>query len=198
MPRLWSQSVEAHRAAVRDAALDATAALAAEHGLAAVTMSRIATETGIGRATLYKYFPDVEAVLRAWHERHITRHLDHLAEVAAEQAADPGRRLETVLQSYAWIVHENRRHGGDLAAVLHRDEHVARADQRLTDLVADLLAQAVETGDARDDVPTDELAVYCLHALRAAAVLPSPVAVRRLVQLTLDGVEPPRGIPAQP
>ena len=83
MPRLWSQSVEAHRAAVRDATLDATAALVAEHGLPAVTMSRIATETGIGRATLYKYFPDVEAVLRAWHERHVARHLDHLAAVAA-------------------------------------------------------------------------------------------------------------------
>jgi AcrR family transcriptional regulator len=28
-------------------------------------MSRIAAEAGIGRVTLYKYFPDVEAVLAA-------------------------------------------------------------------------------------------------------------------------------------
>lgn len=34
-----------------------------------MTMSRIAEEIGIGRATLYKYFPDVEAILLAWHER---------------------------------------------------------------------------------------------------------------------------------
>ncbi|MGI9077433.1 MAG: TetR/AcrR family transcriptional regulator, partial [Gemmatimonadaceae bacterium] len=55
MPKLWNETIEAHRRAVRDATLNATAALVAEHGLASVTMSQIARETGIGRATLYKY-----------------------------------------------------------------------------------------------------------------------------------------------
>ncbi len=54
---------------MQDAALDATAALVAERGLRSVTMSQIAAQSGIGRATLYKYFPDVEAILLAWHER---------------------------------------------------------------------------------------------------------------------------------
>ncbi|HET7480249.1 MAG TPA: helix-turn-helix domain-containing protein, partial [Rubrobacteraceae bacterium] len=76
MPKLWNETIEAHRRAVHDAILDATAVLVAEHGLLSVTMSRIAEETGIGRATLYKYFPDVEAVLLAWHERHVTGHLE--------------------------------------------------------------------------------------------------------------------------
>lgn len=190
MPRLWSQSIEAHRATVRDAVLDAAGALVAEHGLASVAMSRIAAEAGIGRATLYKYFPDVETVLRAWHERHIARHLDHLAAVADEYPADPGRRLHAVLEAYAGIVHEARRHGGDLAAALHRDERVAQADLRLADLVTGLLAQAAATGVIRADVPADELAAYCLHALGAAADLPSTAAVRRLVHLVLDGLRP--------
>jgi AcrR family transcriptional regulator len=75
VPRLWDDTIQAHRAAVRDAILDTAAALVAEHGLLAVTMSQIAETTGIGRATLYKYFPDVEANLVAWHERQITAHL---------------------------------------------------------------------------------------------------------------------------
>ena len=54
MPKLWTETIDEHRRAVRDATLDATGALVAEHGLASVTMSRIAEETGIGRATLYK------------------------------------------------------------------------------------------------------------------------------------------------
>ena len=57
MPKLWTDTVEEHRRAVRDAALDAAAKLVAAHGLASVTMSKIAAETGIGRATLYGTFP---------------------------------------------------------------------------------------------------------------------------------------------
>ena len=55
VPKLWNETIEAHRRAVRDAILETTAALVVEHGLTSVTMSQIAEETGIGRATLYKY-----------------------------------------------------------------------------------------------------------------------------------------------
>jgi len=72
---LWDDTIESHRRAVRDTTLDAAAALVAEHGLASVTMSEIAERTGIGRATLYRYFPDVEAILLAWHERQVSSHL---------------------------------------------------------------------------------------------------------------------------
>src|SRR5919107_2993176 len=105
VPNLWNETMEAHRAAVRDAILDAAAALVAEHGLRSVTMSQIAEETGIGRATLYKYFPDVEAILFAWHERQIAGHLEQLAEVR-DQAGDPGERLEAVLEAFALISHD--------------------------------------------------------------------------------------------
>ena len=187
MPKLWNETIEAHRRAVRDATLDTTAALVAEHGLLSVTMSQIAEETGIGRATLYKYFPDVEAILVAWHERQVTGHLEQLAEVR-DHAGDAGERLEAVLEAYAFIAHEH--HGTELAALLHRGEHVARAHQQLRDLIRDLLAEGAETGALRDDVAPDELVSYCLHALGAAGSLPSKAAVRRLVIVTLAGLQP--------
>lgn len=93
VPKLWSGTIEAHRRAVRNATLDATAALVTEHGLRSVTMSQIAEDTGIGRATLYKYFSSVEAILVAWHERHLT--------------------------------------SADLASLLHRGTHAARAHRQL-------------------------------------------------------------------
>ncbi|XVV06649.1 TetR/AcrR family transcriptional regulator [Actinosynnema sp. CA-248983] len=89
MPRLWNDTIEDHRREVRDAILDATAALVAEKGLLAVTMSQIAEKTGIGRATLYKYFGDVEAILLAWHERQVGVHLNLLAAVR-DTARGPG------------------------------------------------------------------------------------------------------------
>jgi AcrR family transcriptional regulator len=190
VPRLWTETIEEHRRAVRDATLDTTAALVAEHGLRSVTMSQIAEETGIGRATLYKYFPDVEAILLAWHERQITGHLAYLAEVR-DQAGDAGERLEVVLEGYALISHESRgHHDTELAAFLHRDEQVARAQHQLRRMIRDLLTEAAKTGDLRDDVAPDELATYCLHALTAASSLPSKAAVRRLVTVTLAGLRP--------
>ncbi len=192
VPNLWNETIEAHRAAVRDAILNTTAALASEHGLRSVTMSRIAEQTGIGRATLYKYFPDVEAILLAWHERQIIGHLEYLAELR-DQAVGAAERLEAVLEAYALISHESHgHHDTELTAFVHRGEHVARAQQQLRDLIRDLLTEAAETGDVRDDVAPDELASYCLHALTAASSLPTKPAVRRLVTITLAGLRPPR------
>ncbi len=184
---MWNETIEEHRRAVRDATLDTTAALVAEHGLLSVTMSQIAEETGIGRATLYKYFPDVEAILVAWHERQVSGHLEHLADVAG-RAGDPAKRLEAVLEAYALVSHE--RHDTELAALLHRGEHMARAHLHLRDFLRDLVAEGAKAGDLRDDVGPDELATYCIHAVGAASSLPSKAAVRRLVKVTLAGLQP--------
>jgi AcrR family transcriptional regulator len=194
VPRLWNDTIQAHRAAVRDAILDTTAALVAEHGLLSVSMSQIAESTGIGRATLYKYFPDVEAILFAWHERQITAHLAQLEELR-DQPGDAGKRLEAVLEAYALISHDRFSHehpGPELAALLHRGAHLTKAQQHVHDLIKDLLTEVAATGNLRDDVGPDELATYCLHALGAANSLPSKAAVRRLVGVTLAGLRPPR------
>lgn len=191
MPRLWDETIDAHRQAVRDAILDTAAALAGEHGLASVTMSQIAEDTGIGRATLYKYFPDVEAILFAWHERQINAHLQQLTDVR-DRSGDAMQRLEAVLEAYALIAHRRQGHGTDLGALLHRGAHVVRAQQRLTAFVTALVADAAGEGELRDDVAPDELASYCLHALAAASTLQSKPAVHRLVEVTLAGLRAPR------
>ena len=192
MPKLWTDTIEAHRREVREAVLDAAAALVSERGVAAVTMSQIAEDSGIGRATLYKYFPDVESILLEWHQRQIRAHLEQLVTVR-EQAGSPTQQLEAVLEAYALILHDYRSHrDSELAAVMHRDPHVARAEHQLHQLFRDLLAEASRGGAVRDDVTPDELAAYCLHALSAASGVPSKAAVRRLVAVTLDGLTPTR------
>jgi AcrR family transcriptional regulator len=186
VPKLWNDTIEEHRRTVQMAILDATAALVAQHGLTSVTMSQIAQATGIGRATLYKYFPDVEAILMAWHERQVTGHLHQLAALR-DQGDDPGQRLHAVLQTYALIQHEH--HGHELAA-LHQGEHMVHARQHLRQFVASLLADASAGGHVRGDIAPAELADYCLHALGAAGGLPSKAAVGRLVTVTLAGLRP--------
>jgi len=188
VPKLWSETIDAHRRDVRDAILDTTAALAAEHGARSVTMAQIAGQTGIARATLYKYFPGVEAILVAWHERQIAGHLAQLVEIR-DQARDAAEGLEAVLEAYAFISHAH--HGTQLAAVVHDGPHVVRAHRQLRDLVRDLLAEGAAAGALRADVAPDELASYCLHALAAASSMPSRAAVKRLVRVTVAGLRPP-------
>jgi hypothetical protein len=108
--------------------------------------------------------------------------------VPPHHAGDARERLKAVLEAYALIQH--KRHASELGALLHRDEHVARATQQLTDLIRDLLIEGALADDVRDDVAPDELASYCLHALAAAGGLPSDAAVRRLVTVTLAGLRP--------
>ncbi|WP_236802151.1 TetR/AcrR family transcriptional regulator [Arthrobacter sp. FW306-05-C] len=150
-------------------------------------MSAIAQEAGIGRATLYKYFPDVESILLSWHERQIQTHLEELLRIK-EQAAGARQQLEAVLHTYAFLSRSGHDDAG--AERLHQGGHVGRAQQHLKDFLAELIEQGADAAVFRTDVAPDELAAFCLHALGAATVLTSHEAVRRLVKVTTDALHP--------
>jgi AcrR family transcriptional regulator len=185
VPKLWNETIDEHRRSVREAILESTWRLVSERGLLAVTMSQIAEATGIGRATLYKYFPDVEAILVAHHQGHVEAHLAELAAIA-DRGGDASGRLEAVVAHYAVICHHRGRHGTEeLSALLHRPEQVADAQNSLVGLFGDLIAEAAAGGSVRADIDPAELASYCLHA---PASLPSKASVDRLVTVTMTSL----------
>lgn len=188
MPVLWRQSVQAHRDAVREAIVEAVGALATEHG-SAVTMSALAARAGVSRATLYRYFPDVTAATRAWHETRIQEHLAELERVH-QRISDPGPALEAVLQAYvALSSHPETGH----ARLLHDGHDDAGPRQQLAKFLAGAVREAAEAGAVRSDVAAAELAAFCVHALSAAP--PSdPAARRRLLHVVLDGLRGTTGV----
>ena len=185
LPRLWSDTIDTHRRAVREAVLDATAELVFAQGVRGVTMAAVAEAAGIGRATLYKYFPDLDAILLAWHERHVAARLERLTTMV-QAGDDPHEALRAVLQAYAF----SERHAAELPE-LHGAGHASEARQQLLGFVRDLVSQGVAAGTLRDDVPAAELAAFCLHALAAARALRSREAIQRLVEVTLTGLAKP-------
>ncbi len=188
MPKLWTETIETHRQEVREAILETTWSLAAEHGAMSVTMSHIAQESGIGRATLYKYFPNVETILHAWHERHVLDQLARLTELR-HAPGDASDTLEAVALAYARICHHRGQYGSiEMFTLLHKPEHVAGPEKQLLGLFTEVLADAAADARIRGDTSPRELAVYCVHALGAAAGLPSDAAVRRLVTVTLSAL----------
>ena len=190
MPRLWDETIAAHREAVRDAILNNTWELVAQHGARSVTMGRIAEASGIGRATLYKYFGSVDDILLAWHQQHVEGHLAHL-HMLRHQGQTAAERLHLILDAYAAICYHRGRHVEQLVSLLHPPGGVAPAQQPLIDLFTALLRDAADAGDVRTDIAPAELASYCLHALGACAEQPDELAAGKVVTVTMDGLRPP-------
>jgi len=191
VPKPWADTVTDHRKNVRDAVLDAAAEIVTERGLTGVTMAGIAETTGIGRATLYRYFPDVDAVLTAWHERQLATHVAHLSGILARNT-DPANQLRDALTGYAHMAGRHGGPGGNIATALHSKTHATRTNDQVYALLTDLLKTCARTGVVRNDVPARELAAYCLHALSAVGPETSGAAVRRLVGVTVDALRPVR------
>lgn len=190
MPRIWTDTVDAHRVAVRAAILASAWRLAVDDGLFAVTMSRIAETAGISRATIYKYFPNVEAILTAQHLQHVEAHLERLESLTHEPT--PARdRMRELFSAWTEICYERRRHGaGDVSAALHQDPAIARAEERVRSLFFKVLTSAAATGAIRDDLRLEDVANYCIGALDAASTAPTSATRASLIDVLIAGLVP--------
>ncbi|WP_433731667.1 hypothetical protein ACQP0C_06955 [Nocardia sp. CA-129566] len=99
-----------------------------------------------------------------------------------------GERLVAVLTAYAHITWQTHSHDREVVRFLHPDEQIANAQEQLRGMIRQLIEEGAEAGELRDDVPADELANYCLHALGGAAELTAEAAVTRLVSVTAIGL----------
>ena len=188
MPKLWEESIDGHRRAVRDAITEAAWQLAEEHGPLALTMSQVAKGAGIGRATLYKYFTDVESILVAHHARHVEGHLQALEELRVG-SAPVASRLVAVVHAYASICFHRAQHSPTgVSALVHRGPEAADAERRLRRVFAELLDEGAAEGLVRTDISSEELAEFCVHALPAASQATELEQLGRLVRLVLDGL----------
>ncbi|TLF60173.1 TetR/AcrR family transcriptional regulator [Nocardia cyriacigeorgica] len=101
-----------------DTLLEAAAQMFTREGLAATT-NRIAERAGLSVGTLYQYFPNKHALLRALAERHLVQARAHLDVVFAElRVTRPG--FEETLRAILNAVVELHRDRPALHALLHR------------------------------------------------------------------------------
>ncbi len=192
MPRIWADTIDSHRHQVNGAILDATAELIAEQGPLSVTMSAIAQRAGIGRATLYKYFPDVESILGAWHTRDFAGHLNRLT--ALSEADDV--TLEDVAEFVCTQRRSHpRRKGADVVGTLAHtlagaDGNVGGAIQHeIIAVLIGLLTRLADRQQVRDDHDPELLALWLLHAAHA----PTDLDDQAISQLVADSLAPSHG-----
>ena len=97
-----SKPLQRRAVRTREVLLDTTEALAAAGGCDAVTTTRIANESGVSVGTIYRYFPNREALLLAAYDAtvaRITRHcVSHLQTM--EPMLDPEEAILSLIDCY--------------------------------------------------------------------------------------------------
>jgi AcrR family transcriptional regulator len=143
------------------AILDAAAHVLAERSEA--SMSEVAAAAGVGRATLYRYYPSREALLQALADAALREAGQRLADAGLERAAVP-EAIERIVRAvvgvgdrYVVLSRERVRHDPDEA------ERLFRAPLR------SVFARGVDEGVLRADVPVEVL-LELFGGLLAAAV----------------------------
>jgi AcrR family transcriptional regulator len=143
--RARKQPTQDRATKTRQRILDAAAHVFADHGYAAGTTNRIAEYAGLSIGTLYQYFPNKDAVLRALMDTHVEAGARLLQERLSRGLP---ARLDDILRVFVRATIDNHRDNPRLHRVLF--EEAPRAPEFLTrlheleQLTVDATAQLLE------------------------------------------------------
>ncbi|MFD3374987.1 MULTISPECIES: TetR/AcrR family transcriptional regulator [unclassified Streptomyces] len=153
----------------------------------AVTLNEIAREAGVGVATVYRRFPDLQVLIDALFTERFTTFLQ-LA-TAAEQQPDPGQALRHYLLAAAQWRARDRALDVVLAHASMDDRAIARMRDDLGRHVDGLVEGAVAAGAVREDFAGPDVYAF-LHMIGAVADRTeeiAPEAWRRYAEALLMG-----------
>jgi AcrR family transcriptional regulator len=162
-----------HRAHQREHILAIALGLLRDRGMAGLTMSALAEGAGMSRATLYHYFPDVDAVLTAWVGQEIERSVSAMV-VEARAIPDPLDRLTHLVTAQAHtFASQNHRlsaehfesEAGSPAVRREVEAQMAPLRQLLADTITEARAQGVLRSQI-DPILAADLVLGLLGAIR--------------------------------
>ncbi|KKD05072.1 TetR family transcriptional regulator [Streptomyces sp. WM6386] len=170
---------------------EARAAFAA-HG-AEASLEDVARRAGVGIGTLYRHFPNRNALLSAVFEDAVNDLLARASEL--RRSPEPCAALVTWLREMITQASEYRGLARALMSVGHDDTSaLARCSDPIREAGGALLARAQDAGAVRQDVAIGDL-LQLTHAIALAAEETSsdPDLADRLLMLTLRGLKPTQG-----
>ncbi|MET7573667.1 helix-turn-helix domain-containing protein [Streptomyces sp. NPDC005492] len=157
------------------------------HRGATVPLNEIAREAGLGVGTVYRRFPDLQALVDALFTERFTVFL-HLATTAAEHP-DPAQALRTYLLSAAQLRAEDRALEVVLANASVDTDPIARMRDQLGRLVDGLASQAVTAGAVHEDFAGADVYafLYMIGAVADRTNDVAPGAWRRYAEVLMVG-----------
>lgn len=182
----------------RDQIVAAAQTLFLEEGID-VAMEEVARRAGVGVGTLYRRFPDRDALLRATAQDSLRR-LAEMGEAAREEEPDDWSALCRFLRGCTEL-----RLGAMASAIEPRLHQSIRAApelteirQRVIDVVDRMTAGAQAEGALRTDVGAGDVAMLMTVQVYTPPHLSNGEATRRVVDIMLDGLRPGRALTGSP
>jgi len=175
----------------RQRILRAAAEVFTEQGLRA-TLDDVADRAGVGVGTVYRRFPDKEALVEAL----FTDRLDTVVGYAEQALAepDPWTGLAFFLERAATVIAGDRGLRQILMYATYGRDRVDQARARMLPVVSAMVERAQAAGQVRADLqPTDiPLTLFMLSATSEYALHVRPEIWRRYLALMLDALRPDR------
>ena len=180
--------------------LAAAAEVFADRGLD-VSLDEIAAHAGVGIGTVYRRFPDKDALIDALFEEKIDRAVE-LADRALE-IEDPWEAFTTFMRGMCRMQAGDR---GFKDALLARDrgrERVAGARERIAPRAMKLLARAQEAGAIRSDLGPFDVPMLnlCVSLIADRTRDVAPDYWERVLTIIIDGISakgPTSPMPVEP
>ncbi len=171
----------------RERILEAAKAVFAERGLEA-TLDDVARCAGVGVGTVYRRFPDKEALVEALFEQSV----NGMVELAYQAAT-----ITDAWDALVWFVEKaSQRQAEDLGlrdVVMHGmygRERITQARERIVPAVTQLVERAQRDGRLRPDVVTADIPIIELmvNAVATNTGQVAPELWRRYLRIILDGL----------
>jgi AcrR family transcriptional regulator len=180
----WDDTLSEHRQRQAEHIAASAMAIIARDGVSALTMSAIADEAGISRQTLYKYFPDVDAVLLGM--TRLSEGMESDLAERAERAEDATAGLLVYVEASLAAAAAGHPSPTALASTLPPEAraslqaHVDRSEA----LVVRLMRRGLEDGSFRSDLDPelDGRLVYGMVMAAHGVAERTPVDARRLAE----------------
>jgi AcrR family transcriptional regulator len=173
--------------------VSAASAAFTEHGADDASLEEIARRAGVGIGTLYRHFPNRQALLEAVYRDQVDVLSDRAERLS--ESADPGAALEEWLRALVSFGRTKRSLTSALLATLDKDSELLSTCSVIMRGAADtLLKRAQEAGAVRADANATDL-LRLVHAV-SMAVQREPTdsgQADRLLGLVMDGLrhQPP-------
>ncbi|TSD99957.1 TetR/AcrR family transcriptional regulator [Skermania sp. ID1734] len=172
----------------RQQLLDAATRLFAS-GQAEPSMRAIATEAGVGIATLYRHFPTREALVEAVYRDHVSRLTAGARELICQ--LDPPAALRRWMDLFGeWIATKNGMLDTLLAMVESGEIAHARTRTELLAAIDDILEAGRASAQIRADVPAEDIAAALIGIFTVASLPEHEALAARLLDLLMDGLRP--------